>query len=33
MNNKISPNEEYPCMAEASREDSPLDIDDIVWDL
>ena len=33
MNNKISPNEEYPYMAEASREDSPLDIDDIVWDL
>ena len=24
---------EYPYMVEASREDSPLDIDDIVWDL
>ena len=33
MNNKISHNEEYPYMVEASREDSPLAIDDIVWDL
>ena len=24
---------EYPYMVEATREDSPLDIDDIVWDL